>query len=229
MPGVDTAKFSENEKKTVQMHIQESEHSGVGWCAKIVFFSLMAILAGLVFLIVLQNRGVSDCEWKYDYRKDRNCISFIYILVDTPLSESRFQEYLQGWVDETREEEPHEESPHLASHEDHDEPKDEVEYNEQLMLPADEPYPEEKDDSLPDSDNGSERDLNSEINDSEQQEENNSEEEEQYGLKENLEIDNDDNQEKSNEDESSNTAEEVISVFEDSTPFEEEVYICQAQ
>lgn len=59
--GVDTAKINESEKKNVQMHIQDHDHDhGVGWCAKIVFFTLMAILAGLVVLIVLENRGGSD-------------------------------------------------------------------------------------------------------------------------------------------------------------------------
>jgi hypothetical protein len=60
--GVDTAKITESDKKDVQMHIQEEDH-GVGWCAKIVFFTLMAILAGLVVLIVLENRGGSDREF----------------------------------------------------------------------------------------------------------------------------------------------------------------------
>jgi aspartate beta-hydroxylase len=59
--GVDIAKITESEKKDVQFHIQEEDH-GVGWCAKIVFFTLMAILAGLVVLIVLENRGGSDRE-----------------------------------------------------------------------------------------------------------------------------------------------------------------------
>lgn len=63
--GVDTAKINESEKKNVQMHIQDHDHGdhGVGWCAKIVFFTLMAILAGLVVLIVLENRGGSDREF----------------------------------------------------------------------------------------------------------------------------------------------------------------------
>lgn len=45
------------------MHIHESDHHGdhgAGICAKIIFFTLMAILLGLVTLIVLENRGGSD-------------------------------------------------------------------------------------------------------------------------------------------------------------------------
>lgn len=50
------------------MHVHESDHDhGVGWCAKIVFFTLMAILAGLVVLIVLENRGGSDRKYFADY------------------------------------------------------------------------------------------------------------------------------------------------------------------
>lgn len=64
VPGIDTSKFNENEKKSVQMHIQEDGgHHGdhaASMCAKIVFFTLMAILLGLVTLIVLENRGGSD-------------------------------------------------------------------------------------------------------------------------------------------------------------------------
>lgn len=46
------------------MHEVDHGHGdhGVGWCAKIVFFALSAILAGLVVLIVLENRGGSDCK-----------------------------------------------------------------------------------------------------------------------------------------------------------------------
>jgi aspartate beta-hydroxylase len=45
----------------VQMHVQAKDH-GVGWCSKIVFFSLMAVLGGLIILIVIENRGGSDCK-----------------------------------------------------------------------------------------------------------------------------------------------------------------------
>lgn len=58
--GVDTAKISESEKKNVQMHLAEDHDHGVGLCAKIVFLTLMGILASLVALILLENRGGSD-------------------------------------------------------------------------------------------------------------------------------------------------------------------------
>lgn len=42
------------------MHVEDDHDHGVGWCAKIVFFILMAILAGLIGLIVMENQGASD-------------------------------------------------------------------------------------------------------------------------------------------------------------------------
>lgn len=45
----------------IQLHVQKDDHgTGGHWCAKIFFFSLMAILVGLVGLILLENRGISD-------------------------------------------------------------------------------------------------------------------------------------------------------------------------
>lgn len=40
--------------------------------------------------------------------------------MDTPLSESRFSEYLQGWVDENRQDDHHDEPQFSAPDEDHD-------------------------------------------------------------------------------------------------------------
>lgn len=40
--------------------------------------------------------------------------------MDTPLSESRFSEYLQGWVDENRQDDHHDEPHFAAPDEDHD-------------------------------------------------------------------------------------------------------------
>ena len=65
VPGIDTAKYTE---PATLMHEGDHGHGdhGVGWCAKIVFFALSAILAGLVVLIVLENRGGSDCKLIHD-------------------------------------------------------------------------------------------------------------------------------------------------------------------
>lgn len=69
----------------VQMHIEQENETGGHWCAKIVFFLLMAILLGLVALIVLENRGQND--------------------VGTVTSDSKFAEYFEGWVEEQKEHE----------------------------------------------------------------------------------------------------------------------------
>jgi len=45
----------------VQIHVQKDAHcTGGHWCAKVVFFSLFAILVGLIGLIILENRGHTD-------------------------------------------------------------------------------------------------------------------------------------------------------------------------
>lgn len=44
----------------IQFHVHSDHGTGGHWCAKIVFFSLLAVLAGLVGLIILENRGLSD-------------------------------------------------------------------------------------------------------------------------------------------------------------------------
>ncbi|KAM7346098.1 uncharacterized protein ACRADG_012093 isoform 2-T2 [Cochliomyia hominivorax] len=109
----------------VHLHVHEEHGTGGHWCAKIIFFSLMAILLGLVCLIILENRGISD--------------------VDTPLSESRFSNYFDGWVDENRDEhDDHHDSHGSLEHDDHDE-DDEHDHD-------DEPFEEEADHSEGDED-----------------------------------------------------------------------------
>lgn len=74
--------------------------------------------------------------------------------VDTPLSESRFSDYLQGWVDEVREEEHHSEP--AFGHDDHDHDDD----DDDIIPNA--PYPEEHDDSTPDETEEAEQELKAE-------------------------------------------------------------------
>ncbi|XP_017960963.1 aspartyl/asparaginyl beta-hydroxylase isoform X5 [Drosophila navojoa] len=81
----------------VHLHVQHQHGTGGHWCAKIIFFSLMAVLLGLVGLIIMENRGIED--------------------LDTPLSESRYSNYFDGWVEEHRAEEHDEHDEHLSSHE----------------------------------------------------------------------------------------------------------------
>lgn len=48
----------------IQLHVHSDPGTGGHWCAKLIFFSLMTILAGLIGLILLENRGLSDCKLK---------------------------------------------------------------------------------------------------------------------------------------------------------------------
>lgn len=56
--GVNPGKMGADD---IQLHVQSDHGTGGHWCAKIFFFSLMAILVGLIGLILLENRGISDC------------------------------------------------------------------------------------------------------------------------------------------------------------------------
>ncbi|XP_049295812.1 uncharacterized protein LOC125770365 [Anopheles funestus] len=71
----------------IQMHIHSDHGTGGHWCAKIVFFVLLAGLGALIGLILMESQGVSND--------------------DTPLSESRYSEFFNGWVDETRQDDHH--------------------------------------------------------------------------------------------------------------------------
>ncbi|XP_035910498.1 uncharacterized protein LOC118511474 isoform X2 [Anopheles stephensi] len=86
----------------IQMHIHSDHGTGGHWCAKVVFFILLAGLGALIGLILMESQGVSND--------------------DTPLSESRYSEFFNGWVDETRQDEHHHDEILAAinSLEDHD-------------------------------------------------------------------------------------------------------------
>lgn len=45
----------------VHLHVQHDHGTGGHWCAKIIFFCLMAILLGVVGMIIMENRGSTDC------------------------------------------------------------------------------------------------------------------------------------------------------------------------
>ncbi|XP_070134664.1 aspartyl/asparaginyl beta-hydroxylase isoform X2 [Drosophila bipectinata] len=133
----------------VHLHVHHDHGTGGHWCAKIIFFSLMAALLGLVALIIMENRGLED--------------------LDTPLSESRFSNYFDGWVDEHRAEheahdvqEPSGEA--LDDHDEHDELEDheEDEHEEEEPLSAeleeDEATPEEDEEEVDQEDEEPEED-----------------------------------------------------------------------
>lgn len=47
----------------VFLHSQHEHGTGGHWCAKIIFFSLLAVLVTLIGLIILENRGLSECKY----------------------------------------------------------------------------------------------------------------------------------------------------------------------
>lgn len=49
----------------IQLHVHSDHGTGGHWCAKIFFFSLLAILLGLIGLILLENRGLSDRKFNH--------------------------------------------------------------------------------------------------------------------------------------------------------------------
>ncbi|XP_070068340.1 aspartyl/asparaginyl beta-hydroxylase isoform X2 [Drosophila takahashii] len=113
----------------LHLHVHHEHGTGGHWCAKIIFFALMAVLLGLVGLIIMENRGLED--------------------LDTPLSESRFSKVFDGWVDEHRDEhdahDVHEPSGEaLDDHDDHDEHDEEEPLSEELEEEEEEPTEEEQ-------------------------------------------------------------------------------------
>lgn len=48
----------------VFLHSHHDHGTGGHWCAKIIFFSLLAVLVTLIGLIILENRGLTECKCK---------------------------------------------------------------------------------------------------------------------------------------------------------------------
>lgn len=59
-PRGTAAAFGEGD---VLMHSYHEHGTGGHWCAKIIFFSLLAVLVTLIGLIILENRGLSECKY----------------------------------------------------------------------------------------------------------------------------------------------------------------------
>ncbi|KAH8261008.1 hypothetical protein KR044_002121 [Drosophila immigrans] len=144
----------------VHLHVQHQHGTGGHWCAKIIFFSLMAVLLGLVGLIILENRGLED--------------------VDTPLSESRYSNYFDGWVEEHRHEDEHDAhgSPETAlddhddeHDDDHDDEHDEEYEAHSAEEEADEEHDEEEEEEEEEEDNNAAENVTAEEEEQEQDEE----------------------------------------------------------
>lgn len=130
--GVNATKMGPDD---IQLHVHSDHDTGGHWCAKVLFFSLLAVLLGLIGIILLENRGISDRKWAgwvfalfffLLHILKTNCV---HIIVDTPLSESRFAEVLEGWVDEKRETHDDHEDEHAHLEDSHDDEGFEDDHN----------------------------------------------------------------------------------------------------
>ncbi|XP_054741160.1 protein starmaker isoform X2 [Anastrepha obliqua] len=197
----------------VHLHIQHEHGTGGHWCAKIFFFSLLAILFGLVALIILENRGISD--------------------LDTPLSESRFSNYFDGWVDESRQEhdDHHPLQASKEDHDEHDEPFEEEEDHSELDEDADEEHDEDDDhDDEDDEDATTEqtKELEEDENNDERDEENDDgddddEDEEEDATKEAiLEQTNEEEDDDENENDNNTEEEDDDNLTQEATTKEED-------
>jgi len=46
--------------ENVTIHIYKESSTGGHWCARIIFFILLAVLAGLIGIIIFEHRGTTD-------------------------------------------------------------------------------------------------------------------------------------------------------------------------
>lgn len=53
---------TQNLNDDLSIHVHKESTTGGGFCAKFVFFILLAILALLVGLIITEHRGLTDCK-----------------------------------------------------------------------------------------------------------------------------------------------------------------------
>ncbi|SPP73957.1 blast:Aspartyl/asparaginyl beta-hydroxylase [Drosophila guanche] len=174
----------------VHLHVHHDHGTGGNWCAKIIFFSLMAVLLGLVGLIILENRGLED--------------------MDTPLSESRFSNYFNGLVDEHRGEhdahdvhkpsgealDEHDDHDEHDEHDDHDEEEEPL--SEELEEEDEEEEEEEEEEDVPEEVAETEQEEETEQEDKTEQDEDEDEDEEEVEEEEEQKEDDDEEEEDNN-------------------------------
>ncbi|CAG4965339.1 unnamed protein product [Colias eurytheme] len=95
----------------VFIHTYHDHGTGGHWCAKIIFFSLLAVLVTLIGLIILENRGLSELE--------ANAV------------ESKYSGVLEGWIEDVPDDDHHDEHTLELKHPDdedlHDDDHEDVE------------------------------------------------------------------------------------------------------
>ncbi|CAG9796721.1 unnamed protein product [Diatraea saccharalis] len=161
----------------VFMHSHHEHGTGGHWCAKIIFFSLLAVLITLIGLIILENRGLSELE--------ANAV------------ESRYSGVLEGWLEDAPDDDHHDEHTLELTHHDDDEEHHEANHLE------DENHDEvEDDDHDEDEDNDQDDDERIEQSDEDDDDEEldndeNDGDDDEYGL----DKDEDDNEQQDLDDE----------------------------
>ncbi|XP_050555010.1 aspartyl/asparaginyl beta-hydroxylase isoform X2 [Spodoptera frugiperda] len=95
----------------VFMHSPNDHGTGGHWCAKIIFFSLLAVLVTLIGLIILENRGLSELE--------ANSV------------ESRYSGVLEGWLEDAPDDDHHDEHTLELKHHDDDDDEDHDDHDDQ--------------------------------------------------------------------------------------------------
>ncbi|KPJ16637.1 Aspartyl/asparaginyl beta-hydroxylase [Papilio machaon] len=98
LPRGTAAVFGEGD---VLMHSYHEHGTGGHWCAKIIFFSLLSVLVTLIVLIILENRGLTELE--------ANAV------------ESRYSGVLDGWIEDTPDDDHHDEHTLDLKHHDDEE------------------------------------------------------------------------------------------------------------
>ncbi|XP_047529338.1 aspartyl/asparaginyl beta-hydroxylase [Vanessa atalanta] len=151
----------------VFMHSQHDHGTGGHWCAKIIFFSLLAVLITLVGLIILENRGLTELE--------ANSV------------ESRYSGVLEGWLEDTPDDDHHDEHTLELKH-----PDDEIEEHDESDLEDEEGH-----------------DLDEEHEDHEDDEEHEEDEEEDEIIDSN-EVDGDDEEHQDEKDENEDDNDESV-------------------
>ncbi|XP_039755669.1 aspartyl/asparaginyl beta-hydroxylase isoform X2 [Pararge aegeria] len=120
----------------VFIHSQQDHGTGGHWCAKVIFFSLLAVLITLIGLIILENRGLTELE--------ANSV------------ESRYSGVLEGWLEDSPDDDHHDE--HTLDLKHHDDEDDDEEHNVESNEEDDEDEDHEDDEDEEDQESDHEED-----------------------------------------------------------------------
>ncbi|XP_033189332.2 uncharacterized protein LOC117156434 isoform X2 [Bombus vancouverensis nearcticus] len=81
IPSPTVGNASENLTDNVTIHIYKESTTGGHWCARIIFFTVLTMLVGLIGVVIIEHRGTTD--------------------ISTPLESSRWAFIFDGWVDDS--------------------------------------------------------------------------------------------------------------------------------